>query len=759
MESRYLAEEFGQRLADGAVAHVLSREANLTSGPIMPFPVGLEPPFARVDPLQTYTATASRSATASTAATGWKFRRFFLPRVSAVDWRRAETLVSALAGVRSPMSFEVVVHGQHASLYVGAPQEQLAFVASTWLAVYPDAVLVDATDPLATLASGELVLFDWYTGAPYHRAIRASQAVSAWASFFALCTSLTPTDVAFCQIVFQATMHAWQENIAAIVAAEHSLRHRTPHGCSVSVKNLADPLYAASIRMGTTRSSLASSMRSLTGLLTVDGHCFRARTIDEYLRVVSVDQVLAMVRERTTHTVGQLLTSAELSLLVHLPDLGARGPVQLDLIEGLPVPPSLRAPGLALGVNTTRGVPVPVYQPLDQTNRSAWYLGSSRKGKSTALLHKVRSLVLRGEGVGVIDAHRTLVFDILQSLHDVDASRLIWWDFDASLPLAYNAFANHDPSEYGRLATEYVHAFKRLFDTDAQYRTMHLLGNIVYALLVLGENLARIPALVARTAEGEALRSRVIRGSPNDAVRHFWQEEFPRITPVMVSPIISRIAALLLDDRTQRTFAQTDSRIDPARLIDEGNVVLIAPPASIDAASLVIGFLLAQFKDAALRRAGTTRAKAHFHLVIDEFHRFIQSANALQSVLDETAKGGLSVSLANQETGQLPNDLLKALLSVQNILVFGVNLQDAKTLAPLFHGQVAPETLAGLGTGSVYARIGAEIVTFQTPPPPLNVDHDAVARVLANNQAFYATPNTVQQQPHAGRVIETLTEE
>ena len=212
------------------------------------------------------------------------------------------------------------------------------------------------------------------------------------------------------------------------------------------------------------------------------------------------------------------------------------------------------------------------------------------------------------------------------------------------------------------------------------------------------------------------------------------------------------------DDRTYRTFAQHDNRVDIAGAMDDGKIVIIAPPASIEPAGIVGGLLIAEAKHAAFRRSGTPRAAQHFHFIIDEFHRFITSGKTLQSIIDESGKGGLSVSLANQETGQIPGDLLKAMYSIPNIFVFGVNLLDAKQLAHLFHGQVAPETLAAQTTGEVYARIGQDIVNFRCPPPVAETNPAVAARIIADSRAkYYATqPILRPERLRRPRIIETF---
>ena len=317
-------------------------------------------------------------------------------------------------------------------------------------------------------------------------------------------------------------------------------------------------------------------------------------------------------------------------------------------------------------------------------------------------------------------------------------------------------------AEYGRLTTEIVHGLKHLFNADGFPRMTHFLNNAIYALMTLKLNLAALPRLFAKTPSGEQLRRTLLPSLKNAAVLRFWQEEFPLHTAESYQPLVNRLSALLLDDRTYRTFAQNQNAIDFDAIIDGDKILIVAPPASVDAASIVGGCIIAQLQHTAFRRVGTPRSQHHFHLIIDEHQRFATSAKTLESTINESAKAGYSLSLANQETGQLPTELLKALYSIPNIFVFGVNMLDAKTLAHLFNGKVLPETLASLPTGHVYARIDTEIVNFQAFPPVTHRDQERAKAIIAySKEHYYATTNEepVQRTTRRRRSIAAFPEE
>ncbi|HEY3439716.1 MAG TPA: hypothetical protein VGK29_03145 [Paludibaculum sp.] len=757
LDSRNFAVYLGRRLAENTTNYSATLEAKITQSPIYPHPVPLEPPFRPFDPLQTFEHAGPVPVPSAEPGTKWLVRRIILTKTDSIDYKHAESTLAALAGSKTPITFELWATRHTAGLYLGAPLKNAGLVLQHWRTAYPECPITNTPDPANDLRPDNLVVCDLYSPAPYHRSIRLQAQTSPWRYLLSACDSLKEGETVFAQIIFAPTKNAWQQNIAALLQAESLLGPRAPMGRTANPKRPDEPIFAAAIRIGTTQPSLAAALESFTGTFSADGKPFRYRTTKDFGRVLDATGMVAMIRERTTHTSGQLLTTSELATFVHHPDTLPGGRVQLVATNGLPVPKRRCENGFPLGTNNYNGAPLIVRQPNDQHNKNNLHIGLSRKGKSTLLLHRCRHLALTGQGVGLIDPHRTTAFDLLGMLGEaVSPERVVFLDFDAPTPVAYNPFAHDDEEEFGRLTNEYVNSFKHLLGAEGFHRMNHILGMSLYALFVLSANVATIPELLSPSGEG--LRRRVATLAKNDTVRRFWTDEYKTYTKDAFTPLTNRLSALLLDDKTQRTFCQEQNKIDIARIMDEQQVLIIAPPASIESASLVGGMLIGQAKHAAFRRAGTPRAARHFHLGIDEFHRFITSAHSLQSIIDETSKGGLSVSLANQETGQIPADLLKAVLSVPNIFVFGVNLPDAKLLAPLFSGSVTPDYLTRQRTGEVCARIDGEITTFVgTPPTPY--DPDLAERLIAHStQTYYARP--AEPNPRrAGRTIENFPED
>jgi hypothetical protein len=759
MDAKRIAGEFGRTLAMGTVAHSLQVEADVTKSHIYPYPVRMEPTFRPFDPGQTFEPAGQPSVAQAPRVEERITRRVILPLSDDVDWKTAEAMLAGLAGLHVPMSFELIAQHERASFYISAPAHAISFLTATALASYPESAIVHTTDPWLAINPTALVLYDLYVRTPYHRAIRAS--VSPWPQLLQLCTHLRGEEIVFCQILFAPVREAWQQNIAGMLEAERSLGHRAPQGRTATPKNLAEPLFAVAVRLGTTTTALAGSIEAITGIFTVDGEPFGYRTLDDFLRVLSFDEILRMLQQHATHTTGQLLTSSELARFVHLPDRVDDCPVELSVVQGLAVPLALRGPGAPLGQNFREELPVSVFHPLHPENKNRLVIGVSRSGKTSAELHRCRFLAHNAFGVGLLDPHRSLAFDLLHALADLDPARIVFLDFDAPTSVvAFNPFDHPDPDDYGRLASDHKEAFKHLFDAGSLHRTLHLLGMAIYGCLTLHANIATLPVLFAKTPEADRLRRTICAKAPSELVRQFFERDWLDFPRDAFGPLTNRLSALLLDDRTRRTFSITENRVNLARIMDEQQILIVAPPASYEAAGIVGGLIVGQALHAAFRRIGTPRAASHFHFAIDEAHRFVASQVALERILHETSKGGLSVGVLCQSTAQFPNSLVHALMSAGNIFAFNVTLQDARLLAPLFNGRVSPETLASQRVGEVHARIGQDLVNFRSPPPFAERHPEAAQRIIAHSHAkYYAAAPSAEPPTVNRRIIDTFEEE
>lgn len=128
-----------------------------------------------------------------------------------------------------------------------------------------------------------------------------------------------------------------------------------------------------------------------------------------------------------------------------------------------------------------------------------------------------------------------------------------------------------------------------------------------------------------------------------------------------------------------------------------------------------------------------------FFVFVDEFWRF-STGRIIESLINECVKAGVHLCVANQETGQLSSELLQAVLSMPNVMVFNVGLSDAKRLVPLFDGKVSVEDFLGLGRGEVFARIDSDIADFTCPYSAGTGNHALRRKIISDSRKKFYTP-------------------
>jgi len=101
-------------------------------------------------------------------------------------------------------------------------------------------------------------------------------------------------------------------------------------------------------------------------------------------------------------------------------------------------------------------------------------------------------------------------------------------------------------------------------------------------------------------------------------------------------------------------------------------------------ANLLGSILTTQFQLAALSRADMREERRHdFFLHVDEFHNF--TTDSFAGILAEARKYRLCLTLSHQYTGQLSEDVRKAVFgNVASMVVFRVGYEDAEILEQEF---------------------------------------------------------------------------
>jgi hypothetical protein len=149
--------------------------------------------------------------------------------------------------------------------------------------------------------------------------------------------------------------------------------------------------------------------------------------------------------------------------------------------------------------------------------------------------------------------------------------------------------------------------------------------------------------------------------------------------------------------------------------MDEG-MILLVNLADLDTnVKRVLGcFIFSLLHINALSRSATQNRK-QFHIHCDEAHQFM--TDTLESVIVETRKYGVGLSLAHHYLSQFSKENTDALSTVDTSIIFNVNKRDAANLVKDLQNKVNAEDLIALKSYEAFARLGTDIVKIQTCDP------------------------------------------
>jgi len=375
-------------------------------------------------------------------------------------------------------------------------------------------------------------------------------------------------------------------------------------------------------------------------------------------------------------------------------------------------------------------------------------LGKTGQGKSNYLLHLIRQDIMAGRGVIVLDAHGSLIEDVLADMEGGGFRReddTIILDLgDTEWPFGLNFFSRqgiHTAAQQDRRVGQVVSAFQKAWGSTWGILMQDWLTTITNTFLDAGRGtMVDIPDLLhdPRVRAGFLLHVRNL--SARDTWRRTVNPKTGKISEMEIGSLSRRIALFLSKGSLTNIVGQARTTVDLPGWIAGNKIVLIKLPIEqVDEETVrLVGTLLVQllFQAAMGRERGATPCFVY----ADEFQHYC-SADIVKLIMN-ARKFGVGCVLATQRLGNIEDaDVREGLLGVGNLVAFQTTARDAATLATeLRLGPPLPEdevegrpnrteianrlaNLKGLlGTGRAVCKLSGREATVEVPlvasPPP-----------------------------------------
>jgi hypothetical protein len=317
-----------------------------------------------------------------------------------------------------------------------------------------------------------------------------------------------------------------------------------------------------------------------------------------------------------------------------------------------------------------------------------YVIGATRTGKTNYILDNIE------EPFCFIDKHGNAAREL------ADAYPCIYWrPADLSHPIGYNPLQNVPPDSRWKVTADIVSTFADVWKLGEQ--TPRLLYYLRAALRLLLDT-PHSTLLHVRTVLSDAnYRSRLLRKCTDAEARQTWTE-FSHKTlkdqTIEIASLQNKAAALADPLPLRLILGQPTSTLDFRKLIETGtNLCVDLSDLGDEPAHLLGALILNAFRQA----ADTFSQPQTYNLVVDEFQNF--GTRVISTILSESGKRGLNLTLAHQFLSQLDEQVRDAVLgNCSTIVSFRVGPDDAQIIGRAI--DIAPQNLMDLGRGRAYRR-------------------------------------------------------
>jgi len=293
-----------------------------------------------------------------------------------------------------------------------------------------------------------------------------------------------------------------------------------------------------------------------------------------------------------------------------------------------------------------------------------YIIGASGSGKSTYILSEADG------AFAFMDKHGQAARQL------ADSRECIYWrPADLSHCVGFNPLENVPPDERWKVTADIVSVFSDIWGLGTE--TPRLLYYLRASVRLLLDNPNTTLLDIRRVLADDTFRTRFLRKCTDRETKQTWIEfdaKDARQQAQEIGSLQNKVAALADPLPLRYIFGQPTSTLSLKRCIERGTSLIVDLSDLGDEPAAILGAVIINaFKQAADAVGDPARP---YRLYIDEFQNF--GTSIISTILSESRKRGLFLTLAHQFISQLDEEIQDAVLgNCSTIISFRVGPNDA----------------------------------------------------------------------------------
>lgn len=419
---------------------------------------------------------------------------------------------------------------------------------------------------------------------------------------------------------------------------------------------------------------------------------------------------ISLFMDRDFSDKGYILNIEEIASIYHLPHSSIETPnivwANTKTVEppnNLPIYSKTNPKDLSLfGITDFRGTHDMFGILRSDRSHHMYIMGQTETGKSGLLELLTLSDIYYKQGFAILDPHGDYSKNILKYIPKERINDVVYINTaDQEYPIALNPLELTDPTSKGQVCSELIGVLKHMFNDTWGPQFEYILRYTILALLDYpNATMLDITKLLSNTQ----FREKVLANCTDPVVKTFWHTEFAnwneKYSSETIVPILTKIEAFITNPVIRNIIGQPKAAFNIRKLMDEGKILIINLSKGLigENNASILGLLFVnKIQLAAMSRVDMPNVadRKPFYLYIDEFQDCV--TDSFSTILSESRKYGLNLTIANQNISQLPKTLIDTIFgNVGTILSFRTNSEDSRILIKYFEPQFRENDLSQL---------------------------------------------------------------